>query len=218
MTPRRAASALAFALLTLSGIGVLTWLRIWLAGRDPQLVQADAIVIFGAALRASGPSPTLRLRTLHAAELYRQGLAPIVVCSGAVGEAGSEAAAMAALLRERGVPDEALVLDDAGVTTRATVANLATLGAGAWRKVLAVSSTFHVYRIVEEARRQGITALAAPARRGPPPDFASALPLLWFDVRQYAREVVAVWAYRLSAGRAWILGENERGATNEVRA
>lgn len=218
MTPRRAASALAFALLTLSGIGVLTWLRIWLAGRDPQLVQADAIVIFGAALRASGPSPTLRLRTLHAAELYRQGLAPIVVCSGAVGEAGSEAAAMAALLRERGVPDEALVLDDAGVTTRATVANLATLGAGAWRKVLAVSSTFHVYRIIEEARRQGITALAAPARRGPPPDLASALPLLWFDVRQYAREVVAVWAYRLSAGRAWILGESERGATNEVRA
>lgn len=218
MTPRRAAGALAFALLTLSGIGVLTWLRIWLAGRDPQLVQADAIVIFGAALRASGPSPTLRLRTLHAAELYRQGLAPIVVCSGAVGEAGSEAAAMAALLRERGVPDEALVLDDAGVTTRATVANLATLGAGAWRKVLAVSSTFHVYRIIEEARRQGITALAAPARRGPPPDLASALPLLWFDVRQYAREVVAVWAYRLSAGRAWILGESERGATNEVRA
>jgi uncharacterized SAM-binding protein YcdF (DUF218 family) len=218
LTARRAASALAVTVLMLSGVGVVTWLRIWLAGRHPQLARADAIVIFGAALHATGPSPTLRLRTLHAAELYRRGLAPIVVCSGAVGETGSEPVAMAALLRERGVPEDALVLDEHGVTTRATIANLVSLGGGAWRTVLAVSSTFHVYRIVEEAERHGITALRAPARRGPAPDLASALGLLRFDLRQYAREVVAVWAYRCTAGRAWIVGETERRDPREVRA
>lgn len=218
LTPRRVASALACALLMLSGIGVVTWLRVWRMGRSPRLEPADAIVVFGAALHANGPSPTLRLRTLHAAELYRRGLAPRIVCSGAVGDTGSEPAAMAALLREQGVPQDAIVLDEDGVTTRATITNLAQLGGGAWRKILAVSSTFHVYRIVEEAQRQGITALPAPARRGPAPDLASALALLRFDVRQYAREVVAVWAYRLSAGRAWVLGETERPTVREVRA
>lgn len=218
LTPRRAASALACALLMLSGLGLVTWLRIWLAGRSPHLERADAIVVFGAALHADGPSPTLRLRTLHAAELYRQGLAPRVVCSGAVGDTGSEPVAMAALLREQGVPEDAIVLDEDGITTRATIANLAKLGGGAWRTVLAVSSSFHVYRIVEEAARQGITALPAPARRGPAADLATALALLRFDVRQYAREVVAVWAYRLSAGRAWVLGETERRSAHEVRA
>lgn len=218
LMPRRVASGLAFVLLVVSGVGVVTWLRVWRAGRSTRVERADAIVIFGAALYATGPSPTLRLRTLHAAELYHRGLAPVVVCSGAVGEAGSEAAAMAALLRERGVPDRAIVLDEEGVTTRATVANLASLGAGAWRTILAVSSSFHVYRIVEEAGRQGITALAAPARRGPAPDLASALRLLWFDVRQYAREVVAVWAYRLGAARAARTANGSQRTPDEVGA
>lgn len=218
VTPRRAASALACALLMLSGIGVVTWLRVWRMGRSPRLEPADAIVVLGAALHANGPSPTLRLRTLYAAELYRRGLAPRIVCSGAVGDTGSEPVGMAALLREQGVPEDAIVLDEDGVTTRATITNLAKLGGGAWRKVLAVSSTFHVYRIVEEAGRQGITALAAPARRGPAPDLASALRLLWFDVRQYAREVVAVWAYRLGAARAARTANGSQRTPDEVGA
>lgn len=199
---RRIASALAFTVLMASGIGVVTWLRIRRAGRRVPaelLPEADAILVFGAALYAAGPSPTLRLRTLHAGELYRRGLARRVVCSGAVGRTGSEPAAMAALLREQGVPESALVLDEAGVTTRATIASLVRLGGGAWRTVLAVSSPSHVYRIVEEARRRGVTAHAAPAWRAPAADRASALRLLAFDARQHAREVVGVWAYRMSA-------------------
>lgn len=199
---RRITSALAFALLMASGVGIVTWLRIRRAGhRVPTelLPEADAIVVFGAALYADGPSPTLRLRTLHAGELYRRGLAPRVVCSGAVGRTGSEPAAMAALLREQGVPESALVLDEDGVTTRATIASLGLLGAGTWRTILAVSSPFHVFRIVEEARRRGIAAHPAPAWRAPAADRASALRLLAFDARQHAREVVGVWAYRMSA-------------------
>ena len=202
MSSRRIASAFALALLMASGVGVVTLLEIRRAGRRVPvelLPEADAIVVFGAALYADGPSPTLRLRTLHAGELYRRGLARRVVCSGAVGATGSEPAAMAALLREQGVPESALVLDEAGVTTRATIASLVRIGGGAWRTILAVSSPSHVYRIVEEARRHGVTAHPAPAWRGPAPDRASALRLLAFDARQYARELVGVWAYRMSA-------------------
>jgi len=199
---RRIASVVAFGTLLLSGVGIVTWVRIWRGGRLERLERADAIVVFGAAVWPSGPSTTLRLRTLRGAELFRRGLAPRVVCSGGISCGTSEPLVMAALLREQGVPESAVVIDEAGVTTRATLRSLATLGGGSWRTILAVSSPFHVFRIVEEARRRGITALAAPARRsvrgrGP----VTALRLLLWHARQYAREVVAVWAYRLSARR-----------------
>lgn len=200
---RRVASGLAFAALLLSGVGIVTWLRIWRAGCRERLERADAIVVFGAAVWPSGPSTTLRLRTLHGAELYRRGLAPRVVCSGGTSGATSEPAVMAALLREQGVPVSALVLDESGVTTRATLRSIATLAAGTRQTILAVSSPYHVFRIVEEARRHGIIALAAPARRsGPARGARDALRLRLSDARQYAREVIAVWAYRLSSGGA----------------
>lgn len=199
---RRVGSVLAFAVLMLSGAGIVTLLRIWWTGRARRLERADAIVVFGAAVWPDGPSPTLRTRAQQGAELYRTGLAPVVVCSGGRAGVVPEPVAMAELMRARGVPDAALVLDDEGVTTRATLASLAALGAGRWRRILAVSSPFHLFRIVEEARRHGIEALPCAARRPPAAGVATRLRLMAFDARQYARETVAVWAYRASARRA----------------
>jgi uncharacterized SAM-binding protein YcdF (DUF218 family) len=195
---RRLGSGLAFAVLMLSGIGVVTWIRIWRAGRRDLAAPAAAIVVFGAAVWPSGPSPTLRLRTQHAAALHRRGLAPRVVCSGGRSGGRSEPEVMAELLRAESVPDEALVLDENGTTTRATLDSVVVLGGGAWRRIVVVSSPYHVFRIVAEARRHGVTALASPARRDPQTlDRVTALGLLASDARQYAREVIAVWAYRL---------------------
>jgi uncharacterized SAM-binding protein YcdF (DUF218 family) len=212
MSARRLGSFLALAVLMLSGVGIVTWLRIWWTGRARRLERADAIVVFGAAVWPDGPSPTLRTRTQRGAELYRRGLAPVVVCSGGAAGVVPEPLAMAELMRAQGVPDAALVLDDAGVTTRATLASLGALGAGRWRRILAVSSPFHVFRIVEEARRHGIAALPCPARRPPARSVAEKLRLAAFDARQYARETVAVWAYRASSRRPGLrAGEAARG-------
>jgi uncharacterized SAM-binding protein YcdF (DUF218 family) len=141
------------------------------------------------------------MRTLRGAELYRQGLAPVVVCSGGTGGRGSEPRVMADLMLAHGVPLSALVLDEAGVSTRATLASIDRLGGGRWRRILAVSSPSHLFRIVEESRRHGIEALPAPARRGPTRGARAKLRLLFWDARQYGRETVAVWAYRVFAWR-----------------
>jgi uncharacterized SAM-binding protein YcdF (DUF218 family) len=203
LRPRRLGGGLAFALLMLSGVGVVSWLRIWRAGRRDLAAPADAIIVFGAAVWPSGPSTTLRLRTLHAADLYRRGVAPRVVCSGGSSGGRSEPDVMAELLRAHGVPVSAIVLDENGVTTRATFDSVVVLGCGEWRRIVAVSSPYHVFRIVAEGRRHGITALPSPARRSATPQGRiAALRLLTWDARQYAREVVAVWAYRLPRGRA----------------
>src|SRR5215470_11041144 len=193
---RRVRDYVAFLALMLSGIGVVTLARIWRAGRTPRLEPADAIIVFGAAIWDTGPSATLRLRTMRGAELYERGLAPVVVCSGGTSGGVSEPRVMADLMIAHGVPTSALMLDEAGVTTRATIASLHGIGGGKWRRILAVSSPFHLFRIVEEARRHGITALPCPTRRPPARRFRAKLRLLCWDARQYARETVAVWAYR----------------------
>ena len=187
---------LAFLALTLSGVGVVTLVRIWRAARTQRLEPADAIIVFGAAIWGAGPSATLRLRTMRGVELYEQGLAPVVVCSGGSSGGVSEPRLMADLMVAHGVPASALVLDEAGVTTRASIASLRELSGGNWRRILAVSSPFHLFRIVEESRRHGIEALPCPTRRPPTHGLRAKLRLLLWDARQYARETVAVWAYR----------------------
>src|SRR5215470_13263107 len=177
---------IAFLALMLSGIGVVTLARIWRAGRTPRLEPADAIIVFGAAIWDTGPSATLRLRTMRGAELYERGLAPVVVCSGGTSSGVSEARLMADLMVAHGVPASALVLDETGVTTRATIASLRRLGGGSWRRILTVSSPFHLFRIVEESGRLGIEALPCPTRRPPAQGLRAKLRLLLWDARQYA--------------------------------
>jgi uncharacterized SAM-binding protein YcdF (DUF218 family) len=212
---RRIGTYLALVALTLSGVGVVTLVRILRMARPRPLEPADVIVVFGAAVWDSGPSPTLRLRVARGAELYRRALAPVIVCSGGTTRGVSEPRAMADLMAAHAVPAAALVLDEAGVTTRAAIASLARLGAGAWRRILAVSSPCHLLRIVEECRRHGIEALPCPARRGPAPSLRAALGLALWDARQYAREVVAVWSYRVTAHRigVGVVRSRARGAT-----
>jgi uncharacterized SAM-binding protein YcdF (DUF218 family) len=198
---QRLSGYLAFLALTVSGLGIVTLVRIGRAARAQRLEPADAIVVFGAAVWGAGPSVTLRLRTMRGVELYERGLAPVVVCSGGTSGGVSEPRVMADLMVAHGVPASALVLDEAGVTTRATLTSLRVLGGGNWRRILAVSSPFHLFRVIEEARRHGIEALPCPTTRPPAPGLRAKLRLLLWDARQYARETVAVWSYRAFAWR-----------------
>ncbi len=198
---RRLWGYLAFLALMLSGVGIVTLLRIRRAARTERLERADAIVIFGAAVWGTEPSATLRLRALRGGQLYELGLAPVVLCSGGSSGNVSEPQVMADLLAASGVPVSALFLDENGVTTRATIASVRAIGQGGWRRILVVSSPFHLFRIVEESHRQGIEALPCPARR-PPRRGMGRLRLFLWDARQYGRETVAVWAYRIRAWRS----------------
>jgi murein DD-endopeptidase MepM/ murein hydrolase activator NlpD len=156
------------------------------------LCKADAIVVFGAAVWPDGPSPTLRVRVARAAELHRQGLAPIVLCSGGRSNGRSEAQLMRRMLLTQGVSADAVIPDDGGVNTRQALRSVRRFGEGRWR-IIAVSSPYHMARIGREARRQGIETQLCPAPRPGPRSW----PLLLFDTRQYLRETVAIPAYAI---------------------
>ncbi|MGH8714251.1 MAG: peptidoglycan DD-metalloendopeptidase family protein [Casimicrobiaceae bacterium] len=162
------------------------------------LQKADAIVVFGAAVWPDGPSATLKVRVTRAAELYAQGLAPTLLCTGGWSNGRSEAQAMRSLLAAQGVPDEAVIPDDGGVTTREALRSVRRFGTGRWHRVIAVSSPYHMRRIAAEARRQGVDVLCCPAPRPGPRTWR----LLYYDARQLMREAIALPAYAVT----WQLG------------
>src|SRR5207245_8337191 len=72
-----------------------------------ELHPADAIVVFGAAEYAGRPSPVYRARLDHAYELFRRGIAPVVITSGgaAADPNFSEGGVGHDYLKRRGIPD-----------------------------------------------------------------------------------------------------------------
>ena len=177
-----------FAAAGASAVGT-TWIRIRRGGRDAPAETGDAIVVFGAAAGPRGPSPELAARLSHAAALYFEGRAPTILCSGGFTGPTSEAHAMRDALVARGVDPADIAVDDTGVSTRRAVSAAVRHGAGRWRRVIAVSSPYHMHRIVAEARRQGLAVVASPAATTPITRATRA------RVRQTLREVIAVWLY-----------------------
>ena len=168
----------------------LTLWRIVRDGRGSYDGAADAIAVFGAAVRGDVPSQVLAGRVRGTALLHRRDPAlPVVACGTA-----REVAVMARALAAEGVAPERIVEEPSAVSTRATWEALgARFGAGA--RIVAVSSGFHLHRVLAEASRQGLRATGWPAPR------PRALPALRRDARRYAREMVAVWFYALRPRR-----------------
>ncbi len=70
---------------------------------------------------------------------------------------------------DAGVPAEAIVLDETGLTTNATLAATADLAARrGWSRLLFVSHDYHLARIQLGARRRGLRAFTVPARETVP--------------------------------------------------
>jgi vancomycin permeability regulator SanA len=185
-----AAASLAGFLVALS----VTWLRISRAGAVTCTDQADAMVVFGAEVLPSGPCAELMARLRQAAALYFEGRAPLIVCSGGNPGPLSEAQAMSAALRGEGVPASAIRIDEQGSCTRRTIAGAGQRFGQGQQVVLAVSSPYHMHRILLEAGRQGVAVLGAPAPTTP------IMRRLGPRLRQQLREVVAIWWYSVSFG------------------
>jgi vancomycin permeability regulator SanA len=153
---------------------------------------ADAAVIFGARVYASGvPSPLLADRIRTGVELYRAGLVPTLVMSGGDGADGfNEAIVMRDEAIAAGVRPEAILVDPAGVTTEATVANSVALlwDYGVPPSLIAVSQAYHLPRVQLSFATAGIDILTVPAAD---PEPIGEMPLL------VAREVPAFWVYYL---------------------
>jgi uncharacterized SAM-binding protein YcdF (DUF218 family) len=116
--------------------------------------RTDAIVVLGGGVEADGSLPALaRTRVQRAVELFQEGIAPRLILSGRCGllaeePAVTEAAAMATVAAELGVPDHAIHLEE---ESRDTLGNAffvreRFLVPSHWMSIRVVTSDFHLSR------------------------------------------------------------------------
>ena len=163
---RAAALVLLAAVLYVGG----TFVQVWLASRGDDRQRSDAIVVFGAAQYDGTPSPVLRARLDHAAALYRDDYAEVVVVTGAgrPGDRFTEAAASGRYLIRQGVPAESLVWVTTGRTSwESLTAAARTLRRQERTEVLLVSDPFHSARIAAMADELGLSSHVSPTRTSP---------------------------------------------------
>lgn len=174
--PPRRSAATRFALWGLCAAGIVA---LWLAGSVAAVVAvgsldqrptADAIIVLGAAQYLGRPSPVLRARLDHAADLWRAGLAPLVIVTGGIGagDTTSEAEVSRNYLIAQGVTDSIILLERAGRTTGQSLASASgMLHARGRRSAILVSDPFHSLRLRILALRHGIAASTSPTRTSP---------------------------------------------------
>src|ERR1700734_2198944 len=134
-----------------------------------QLHPADAIVVFGAAEYAGRPSPVLRARLDHAYDLFRLGLAPVVITTGgaAADPSFSEGGVGLDYLKHRGIPERSLIAETQGSDTAQSAVRVAVImRANGLRSCVAVSDAYHVFRIKQLLEHEGIS----PVYVAPRPD------------------------------------------------
>lgn len=123
--------------------------------------SADCAIILGTAAWHDKPSPVFKERINHAIKLYEEGRVKALVLTGGYGEGApiSESQVARSYCLERGIPGEALFLEE---KSRTTVENLTeakkVLDAEGFSTALIVSDPWHLKRGVLIARRQGIDA------------------------------------------------------------
>jgi uncharacterized SAM-binding protein YcdF (DUF218 family) len=166
--------------------------QVWLASRRDQARPAQAIVVLGAAQYNGRPSPVLRARLDHAADLWNRHLAPLIVVTGGrqPGDRFTEATASADYLIAHGVPDGQILREVSGRTTWESLeAASRFLRQRGIDTVLLVSDPFHSERLIAIAGELSLRGYASPTRTSPIRG--------WSSASYFGRETFAVAAGRI---------------------
>src|SRR5437879_9745003 len=163
------------------------------AASRPQLHPADAIVVFGAAEYAGRPSPVYRARLDHAYELFRRGIAPVVITSGgaAADPNFSEGGVGHDYLKRRGIPDSSLIAETQGSDTAESAKRVGViLRANHMSSCIAVSDEDQVVRIGGLLEDERVRVYVSPRPESKPHS-------LWLRAWAVLREAISYLAWRL---------------------
>lgn len=174
---------------------VVLGLYVYQYGQPDRAAPADVIIILGAGTRPNGaPTAAYYRRIRHGVALYEAGLAPYVLCTGGytARHPKSEARACADVVRDLGVPEHAILLEEISRSTEENAIEARRMmdGLGLHTAIL-VSDNFHLLRAEWIFRDYGIPVALSPAQ-------ATTGPLYWRTaLSNTAREVAALGWYAL---------------------
>lgn len=172
-----------------AGIVLILLVMIHNAGTPPSNTpSADTLIVLGSGLRRNGqPGEALLRRSVWASEQYHAGASSHIICTGGIGarQTRSEASACAEVLRNHGVPSEAIFLEELSKSTEenAIYARQIMEENGLNNAVL-VTDSFHMLRASWIFDTQGIPHETSPVPRE--------RMRLRFYVQHTAREVLAL--------------------------
>lgn len=200
--PRRLLGVLVRALLLLLllaflGFAFLAW-QVDRLGREDQARPADVIVVLGARVNTDGsPGSDLTSRTYHAVDLWKQGIAPYIICTGGFRDEPLSAASVCKrFAASLDVPADRVYLADGSTNTieDAQVTKQVMEHQG-WQSAVLVSHPLHLFRARWLFHREGVAAVASPTTT----DTHRIFPPLraWYDLREAGSIVVTAldgWA------------------------
>jgi uncharacterized SAM-binding protein YcdF (DUF218 family) len=164
---RTAVRVLAVLLLAAVAYVAVTFVQVWQASTRDGAAPAQAIVVLGAAQYDGVPSPVLANRLDHAATLYGEGIAPLIVVTGGrqEGDRFTEAEASANYLAAtHGIPGSAIERETTGENSWESLASAARfLRDDGITQVVLVSDPYHAMRIDGIAAELGLDAVVSPA-------------------------------------------------------
>ena len=187
---------LLFLLLVAVGYVALVYGSIVRESRSNESHGADAIVVFGAAEYAGRPSPVFRARLDHAAELYRRGLAALVITTGGAGADPkyTEGQVGRDYLKSQGIPDDHLIAETQSADTAESARRVgAIMHTNGMKTCLAVSDSYHIFRIKRMMGREGITAYGAPRPNSKPQTIGKRNEAVFHEIASYT-----LWLLHLS--------------------
>ncbi|PIT92908.1 MAG: YdcF family protein, partial [Candidatus Harrisonbacteria bacterium CG10_big_fil_rev_8_21_14_0_10_38_8] len=125
---------------------------------------ADAVIVLGASQWNGNPSPAFQARLDRALDIYDNGRSPYIILTGGLGEGDSisEASVGKNYLVEKGVPVEAIFLEEKSRTTWQNLNNAQKILEGlSADTALLVSHDFHILRSEKMGRDLGIKILTS---------------------------------------------------------
>jgi len=167
-----------------------TFVQVWWASRQAPAtsVKASAIVVMGAAQYNGQPSPVLKARLDHAADLYHEGVAPMIVVTGGKkpGDRITQGLTGFDYLREQGIPESDIKVEVEGTNSYEELSAAALIigQAGLGPDVVLVSDPYHSLRISQIAEQVGLTPHLSPDNTSSP-------------LKSLARETAAVAVGRI---------------------
>jgi uncharacterized SAM-binding protein YcdF (DUF218 family) len=144
-------------------------LIIYLYGQADHAAPADVIIILGGGVNVNGtPSAAQARRTAAGAALYKEGLAPYVLCTGGYDSprhVKSEAAVCSTLLQQMGVPTSAILTEEISLSTEENALEAhQVMAEHHLTRALLVSDNFHLLRAKLLFRGEGIPVVESPAQ------------------------------------------------------
>ena len=168
---RTVRAGIAISILSLLLTIAMLALRIAQQSTREEAQPSDVILVLGAAEYRGRPSPVLRARLDHALDLYNRKLAPLILTTGGAGgdKIFTEGGVGRSYLTSRGVPSEAVIVENEGETTvQSTAMSAEIMRRMGLHSVIVVSDGYHIYRVKQMLEFRGLEVYGSPRKEQHP--------------------------------------------------